>query len=131
MYLLDKSQQNPKEEFKYSNFPEVAVIEDQLNHFFSYVEKVNSAVSAFQTRDADKVYVNIAELETELSKSFDMTDILGRADNVCFDLLLNMRDMQENLLEILYTYRSEGDYLVSSANPVDTQSSEDQDKEMV
>jgi len=130
MYLLENSQQSPKEEFKYANFPEVAVLEDQLITFFTYVEEVNSAVSAFQSREADKVYLNIAELQTALDNSYSITDVLGRADNVCFDLLMNIRDIQENLLEILYSYNSEGDYLVSTPNPA-IQASEDVSKEMV
>lgn len=117
MFLLDPSQRSPHEEFQYSNYPEVAELEPKLNDLFTYLEFVTSAVSAFQENEADKIYLNVAEIDRKLDLIYEICDVLGRADNVCFDILMNVRSVQEILHEIKFAWLSQGDLLVSPVQP--------------
>lgn len=130
MYVQDKSQMLPDEEYKYSNFPELAQVQDEMNTLRAYMETVFTAMSLFEERQEDRIYLNIAELKDMLDMTYRVTDILGRADNVCFDILMNLRTMQEYLHELLYSYRTEGNLYVSDRK-VSTYTEEKQDEGMI
>lgn len=112
--ILPKNHRSPKEEFLYSNFPEVLLIEDRLASLQAYAIKVQEAINAYNAQETDKIYLNVAELRKMLDMSFDITDILGMADNVCYDILTNVRSIQEGFNELIYAHLSSGNVVVSN-----------------
>jgi hypothetical protein len=114
MSILPKSQRSPKEEFLYSNFPEVATVSADIGLIYTYAQKVQEAINAYNDRRAEKVYLNIAELRNVLETSHNVCDVLGRAPNVCYDILINIRAIQEGFNDLLYSHTANGNEYVST-----------------
>lgn len=105
--LLSPSQYLPKEEMKYSNYPDVYSILDKINQFQSKMEPVIAAVNDYDSGVADFIYVNVSDLITLRSLGFDITDFLGRSANVCYEVLLPVRDAIQSLNELIFSYQYE------------------------
>jgi hypothetical protein len=102
--LLSPSQYLPKEELRYSNFPDIYPLLDKINEFQTLIEPFIAAVSDYDTGTAEYIFVSISDLQTALNLSYEITDVLGRADNVCYEVLLPIRDAQQSINELVFSY---------------------------
>lgn len=105
--LMDAVYYLPSEEFKYTNYPEVFGIMDKINSFTSSLEPIMLAVSDYDQGETDGIYVNIAEVERIREVSFEISEILGLAPKVCYDILLPIREAQEALNELIFSFKFE------------------------
>lgn len=105
--LLSTSQYLPSEALKFSNYPELYTVLDSLNQFQTMLNPIMLAVSDYDSGVEDYIYVDISALRAAINLSFTITDVLGRATNVCFDVLLPIRDAQEALNELIFSYQYE------------------------
>lgn len=105
--LLSTSQYLPSEEVKFSNYPELYTVLTSLTQFQTMLNPIMLAVSDYDSGAEDYIYLNISDVQAALNLSFTITDILGRASNVCFDVLLPIRDAQEGLNELIFSYKYE------------------------
>jgi hypothetical protein len=107
MTLMSATHYLPSEELKYSNYPEIYEIQTKIDEFQERIEPVVIAISDYDMGTRDAIYVNIAEVERILSLSYDITDTLGAAENVCYDILLPLRSSQEALHELIFSFKYE------------------------
>lgn len=105
--LMSLTHYLPSEELKYSNFPELYELSDKIKEFQKSVEPIVTAISDYDMGTADGIYVNIAEVERVRELSFDLTDTLGAAPKVCYDVLMPIRDAQEALNELIFSFHYE------------------------
>ena len=118
MPIMEKSLRRHSEELRYANYPEVAQVEDDLRTFLTYMETVQSAIAAYEDLETDKIILNMADLVRMLELSYSITDVLGRASRPCYDILIGLRDMQDSLHDIQFSYLSEGSRTVRDTSEV-------------
>lgn len=107
MTLMSPTHYLPSEEVKYSNYPELYEVMDKIRAFQAMLEPIMLATYEYDEGMADAIYVNAAEVERVLSLSYEITDFLGIAPNVCYEFVLPIREAQESLHELLFSFKYE------------------------
>jgi hypothetical protein len=102
----------PKEELKLKNYPEVEAISSNIQALISYVMEVQKAIDNYSNNIADKVIIDIVSLKRYINAAEEITNILGNANNVCFDILVEIRQLQSVLQNILYIYNRYGNQYI-------------------
>jgi hypothetical protein len=97
----------PSEVLNYANFPEVLEQAEKINQFQKLLEPIMLAVSAYDLGTTDGIYVNIADVTRTRDLSYEISDILGMAPNVCYDVLIPIREAQESLNELIFSFQYE------------------------
>jgi hypothetical protein len=105
--MMPSTQYLPSEVIQYSNFPELYQLKDKISDFQKAIVPIMNAISEYDLGQTDCIYVNIAEVQRVRDMSFDITEVLGMAPNVCYDMLLNFRDAQEALNELIFSFQYE------------------------
>jgi hypothetical protein len=105
--MMPSTQYLPSEVIQYSNFPELYQLKDKISDFQKAIVPIMTAISEYDLGQTDCIYVNIAEVQRVRDMSFDITEVLGMAPNVCYDMLLNFRDAQEALNELIFSFQYE------------------------
>lgn len=105
--LMSPTHYLPSEELKYSNYPELYELADKLDQYQTLLEPIIAAVNDYDLGTTDGIYVNIAEVINVRDLSFDISDTLGSAPNICYDVLIPIRDTQESLNELIFSYQYE------------------------
>lgn len=107
MYPMPSTYYLTNEELKFANYPEVYELSNKLDEFQRLLEPIMFAVYQFDEGMTDGIYVNIAEVERTRDLSYELTDTLGTAPKVCFDILIPLRDAQESLNELIFSFKYE------------------------
>jgi hypothetical protein len=105
--MMSSTHYLPSEVLQYSNYPEVHDLKDKIALFQSNAVPVMSALSDYDTGIEPYIYVNIAEVIKLRDLAFELSDILGAAPKVCYDVLLPIRDAQEALNELIFSFQYE------------------------
>lgn len=103
----------PHEEITYANYPELLTVRPQLEDLQQRLEAIITAASEFEDGLADRIYLDISEVQKTLKLAYDISEVLGKAPRPCFDILTEIRDVQESLHEILFSNRYEGNEVVA------------------
>lgn len=105
--LMNPTHYLPSEVLQYSNYPEVYELGSKIDQFQKGLEPIMLAVSAFDMGVENGIYVNIAEVERVRALSFEISEVLGSAPKVCYDILLPVREAQEALNELIFSFHYE------------------------
>lgn len=117
--MLEPSHYLDFEVLKYSNFPELQRVMDDIDQLDDFAMSVNSAIAGYVDGTDDKVYINIPYLEEHIELARKVLDTLGTAERPCFDVITQLREILETFYELLYIHRRYGkeyiDYNTTSA----------------
>lgn len=114
MAIMETTWYLPKERLYYTNYPEVHELLDQINDIEDYAKRVGVALNDYNSGTYNKIDVNIVTLQGYIDKCRSVTGTLGRAANVCFDLLIELRQIQTILQTIMFAYNRYGDQYVGT-----------------
>ncbi len=98
----------PHEELKITNYPELSKVEDDIDAIQVFTMRTNLALTEYNEGLKDKVDIDVQELRKHIELCRSVADILGRASNVCFDILMEIRAIQHGLYDVLFTYQRFG-----------------------
>ena len=109
----------PHEELKITNFPELSLVETELDDIQVYAMRTNLVMTDYTEGRKDKIDVDVEELRKHIALCRYVTDILGRAPNVCFDILMEIRAIQGALHDLLFAYNRFGNEYVGTPSVID------------
>lgn len=102
----------PDESFSFLNYPEIEQQLSSIEELLDYALMVNTAINDYNSGTYDKIDVNVTELNQYLQICKDIINILGNAPKVCFEVLLQLREIQKAFQTLLYINRRyHGEYI--------------------
>lgn len=107
--IMENTHYLPDEELKISNYPEVALVQDEIGLIMGYAMEADQAVFEYNEGLKDKIDLDVVDLQKAIERCRHVCDILGNAPKVCFDLLLEIRELQMSFQELVYLKRRYGD----------------------
>lgn len=109
----------PHEELKITNYPELSKVETELDDVQVFAMRTNLALTDYTEGRTDKIDVDVEELRKHITLCRYVTDVLGRAPNVCYDILIELRAIQGTLHDVLFAYNRFGDEYVGTPTVID------------
>lgn len=104
----------PGEKLNNGNYPEVGAAADDIQELISFSMKVLTALSSYIDGTYDKIYVDMIAVADYIQKCRLICESLGNASNVCFDLLIELRGIQETLQTLVYINNRYGDQFIGA-----------------
>jgi hypothetical protein len=98
----------PHEKLKGSNYPEVVKMATELELIQTFAMTVDQAVYMYNEGLQDKIDLDVVELRKNVDRCRTVCSTLGNAPNVCYDVLLEVREMQMNFQELLFASKRFG-----------------------
>lgn len=108
----------PHEELKISNYPELSKVENEISEIQVFAMRTNLALADYNEGRADRVDVDIEELRKHIELCRYVGDILGRSSNVCYDILMDIRAIQQGLHDLLFAYNRFGSEYIGTPTPL-------------
>lgn len=109
----------PHEELKITNYPELSMVESEIDAIQVFAMRTNLALADYNEGRKDKVDIDVEQLRKHIELCRYVTDILGRASNVCFDILMDIRQVQHALYDVLFAYQRFGSEYVGTPTQTD------------
>lgn len=126
--LMDVTHYLPEEELTTSNYPEVVSLKSDLLKIESYAERVNLALTWYEESEFDKIDLDVVEIEEYAQLCRSVCETLSTASKVCYEVLLDVREIQNILQELLYLRRKYGDeYIGKPTNTTEDERYEGED----
>lgn len=120
--VMDSTYYLPSEELAYRNYPEVQIAQNDINTVTDYVMTVGSALDDYNQGVTDKIDINGDELQSNITLCRSICDTLGNAPRICFDVLLEVRNMQDFLQQLLYIKSTYGNEYIGTPSVVTDES---------
>lgn len=117
--MMEPSHYLTTEVLKDANYPEVKRVQADIEALFTYMMTADTAVIDFNDSTRDRIDLNPVDIIREINRCRSVCSVLGNAPRVCFDLLVELRQAQENLQELLYLKRRFGDEYISAPSEID------------
>ena len=114
MGTMDSVLYLPEEVLNFTNYPEIKDIVPDISALIAYASKANTALQAYLSGVSDKIDLNISELSAYIVSCRNICNIIGTAPNVCFDILVDMRELQDILQTFAYVKNRYGNQYVGS-----------------
>ena len=111
------------EQLSYKNYPVLSNIIDDVNKIIAYAKSTNSAMTAYYSGTYNKIDVNIIELNNYIELCRTVCAAISNSSAVCYDLLLDIREIQATLQELWYAKNRYGDQYVGT--PTDSTADSD------
>jgi predicted KAP-like P-loop ATPase len=127
MAVMENTWYLPEEALYFRNYPEVASVMPQLEDILAYAMRVNNAIIDYNSRVFDKIDVDVVALKRYINLCRATAEVLGRANNVCFDLLVELREIQNVFQTVMYLRNRYGSKYVgkpTNVTEVDTSSTD-------
>jgi hypothetical protein len=112
----------PKEAVNFINFPELRTYKADIETIMEYALRVQTAVADYNEARYDRIDLNMEELHAHIDLCRTVCEALGSAPNVCFDILLEIRNIQQNLQNLAYLKTKFGSAIIGE--PTTTTSEE-------
>lgn len=109
----------PHEELKITNYPELSKVEAEIDMIQRHAVRVNQALGDYNEGRTDRVDVDITDIQRHIGLCRYVADVMGRASNVCYDVLMDLRSIQQGLHDILFAYRRFGSEYIGTPTKVD------------
>lgn len=110
----------PHEELKASNYPEIANLMPDIQIIQTYAMTADQAVFAFNEGLVNKIDIDVTDMRKAVDKCRYVCNIIGTAENVCYDLLMELRAMQTNFQELIFMKNRFGsEYIGTPTNTED------------
>lgn len=113
----------PNKVVNYVNFPELRGQRENIQAILDYSLRAQVALADYNEARYDRIDLNMEELQANITLCRSVSDALGLASNVCFDILLEIRSVQEMLQQLVYLKRVTGTNLIGL--PTNTTSEDD------
>jgi hypothetical protein len=110
----------PNELPNYINFPEVRLQKDNITAVMSYSLTAQAALTDYNNGTYDRIDLNSDEIQSNIDLCRSICDVLGNANNVCFDVLLDVREIEKSLLKVLFLKRKYGNQIVGTPTNSDS-----------
>lgn len=98
----------PNEQVNYINYPELRTYRADIVSIIAYAEVVATAVSDYQKGKKDKIDLNTDEVQQYINLCRSTSEVLGKAPKVCFDVLMELRNVQVQLHGLMHLRRKFG-----------------------
>lgn len=102
----------PNKVVNYTNFPELRMYKADIERIIVYAIRAELALADYSKARYDRVDLNMEEIQTHIDLCRQVCEGLGLAGNVCFDVLLEVRTIQEQLQNLSYLKRKFGSGIV-------------------
>jgi hypothetical protein len=96
------------------NYPEVALVEADIQTIFSYGLRANSAIEDYTSGTFDKIALDVNDLIVHVSLCRSVCNILGSAPSVCYDVLSEIRNIQSSLQQLVYIKSRHGSVYIGN-----------------
>lgn len=106
--IMEPSHYLDSEVLKHSNYPEVKFLSADLTRLDTFFQTLNSAIAAYTEGEYEKVYLDENEVNIHVTLCQNVLETLGMAENPCFDILINIRQMLAIMYEIKYMMKRFG-----------------------
>jgi hypothetical protein len=93
----------------------------------AYMEKVAISFGNYEEGVDDRIYLNATEMRNMRDLSFRITEVLGRAENVCYDVLLPIREFQTTLNEFIFSFDAQPNEIVVDKKQIAMTSEDDEE----
>ena len=91
-----------KEELNLSNYPEIRGILKDVQELISYAIGVSTVMGDYISGIYDRMDINIADLQKYIVVCRSLCDVLGTSPNVCYDLLTELRLIQNSMQTLIF-----------------------------
>lgn len=108
----------PHEELKNSNYPELSKVESEISEIQVFAMRTNLAIADYNEGRADRIDIDIEELRKCIELCRYVGGTLGRSTNVCYDILMDIRGIQQGLHDLLFAYNRFGSEYVGTPTPL-------------
>jgi hypothetical protein len=108
----------PGEVLSNGNYPEVNGVIDDINDILDFVMNSVRKLDLYLNGSSDKIDVDIVSLPGYIDKCRNVCETLGNASNVCFDLLIDLRKVQECLQTLTYIKNRYGSQYIGTSTAV-------------
>lgn len=92
----------PDEVLSLRNYPEVSSVTATVQEIMVYMAKVDSALVAYTSSTMDRIDLSITDLQKYVGLCRSVCTILGTSRNVCYDLLMEIREFQDILQDLAF-----------------------------
>lgn len=100
--MLETSIYLPSEVANLTNYPELRAQRANLTAIMDYALRATSALADYNEARYDKIDLNAGEIRQAIALCRSTSEVLGTAPKVCFDILLEIRTVQEDLQNLLF-----------------------------
>lgn len=112
MEALEAAYYLPKEITNTINFPELRTVAADVSQVVIYSNLAQLALSDYQSGKVNRINLNSDDLQSNVNTCRGICETLGKAPNVCYDILLSVRAIQMNLQNLIFLKRKFGDTYV-------------------
>ena len=116
--IMEPSHYLDSEVLKHSNYPEGNVLAADLARLDEFFRTLNSAIAAYTEGEYEKVYLDDNEVTIHINLCQSVLETLGTAENPCFDILINIRQMLAVMYEIKYMMKRFGSMYFDSLDQI-------------
>lgn len=113
----------PSELLQFRNYPEVNSVSEDIDDIMDYSMHVHLALVGYTEGLYDRVDVDSHNLQKYIDKCRNVCNVLGNAPNVCFDLLLELRGVQNVFQQLLYAKNRFGSQYIGTPTPISSENS--------
>jgi hypothetical protein len=92
----------PDEEPYIRNYPEIADVSLDIENLIAFGTRIGNAIDAYVSEKYDRVDIDIIELQKSIDLCRETCTYLSSAPKVCFDMLLELRELQSLMQLFLY-----------------------------
>ena len=103
-----------KEKLSSRNYPEVSDAMESIQEIITYIASIGSAIEAYTNGSLDHININVSDLQKYTTLCRNICDTLGSAPNVCFDILTELREMQNGMQVLIFVKNRYGNQYIGT-----------------
>jgi len=104
--IMDSVFYLPQEMPSLYNYPELEIVKEDLLNILSYSIKTDAEIKKYENNEVEQIELGLKELTNYIELCRQVCEVLGKANNVCFDVLLEVRNIQDSLQQTRYLYNN-------------------------
>lgn len=108
----------PHEVLKITNYPELSTVAKEIDAIRVFAMRLSILLADYNEGQADKISVDVEDLRSTIGLCRTVCDVLGRAPNVCFDVLAEIRTLQIAFHDVLFAHERFGSEYVGTPSAV-------------
>ena len=102
MGVMERTLYLQSEDLNFRNYPELQGILNDIQELIGYSTAVSNALNAYVNTITTRINLSIVDLQKYASLCRNLCNTIGNAPNVCYDLLVEMRLIQDTLQTLIY-----------------------------
>lgn len=111
---MDAAYYLPNEQLNYSNYPEIRPQRANIEAVLTYSQTVSTAMTDYETGKYDRIDLNTGEIQDNIDLCRTICGALGNAPKPCIEVLMEVRNVQKQLQNIMYLYGKSGSALIGT-----------------